>query len=108
MPSSAPDPPRLTAGRIEKNASTSYTSTGVTSPVSAGVYTWAGEYNGQMYFRRADGLFFIWCDPAANRWFMTALLGVMGVGWWQSPIGTIVGTYTAGGTYTGTPLVAIT
>lgn len=108
MPSSAPDPPRLTAGRIEKNASTSYTSTGVTSPVSAGVYTWAGEYNGQMYFRRADGAFFIWWNTSASLWYITALLGTLGTGSWQSPTTAVVGTYTPNGTYTGNPVVAIT
>jgi len=80
----------------------------VTVPVTAGNYIWAGEYNGQLYYNRVAGGIVLWFDPTANRWFLTLLLGVMGAGWWQSPIGTILGTYTAGGTATGSPVVTVT
>ena len=108
MPSWPPDPPRLPAGRIEKNASTSYTSSGVTAPVSAGVYTWAGEYNGQLYFRRADGNMFIWWNAPGERWLMSVVLGNQTANYWFSPTTAVPGTYIPSGTYTGSPVVTIT
>lgn len=103
-----PDPPRFAAGRIGHLASLSYTSSGVTSPVSAGVYTWAGEYNGQLYFKNAGGTLFIWWEPTDAWWNMSAVLGVEGAGFWYSPTASVVGTYLPVGTYTGNPIVVVT
>jgi hypothetical protein len=103
-----PDPPAFAGGRIGHIASTSYTSSGVTSPVSAGVYTWAGEYAGQLYFRRADGAFFIWWDSPTEKWFMSTGPGIGSPGFWRSPTSSVVGTYSPTGTYTGNPIVVVT
>lgn len=51
---------------------------------------------------------FIWWDSLETWWTMSALLGVEGLGFWTSPTTSVVGTYAANGTYTGTPAVAIT
>ena len=61
-----------------------------------------------MYFRRADGAFFIWWNTLDNLWVLSAVLGVEGVGWWASPTTAVPGTYTPAGTYTGNPVVAAT
>lgn len=103
-----PDPPRFAAGRIGHLASLSYTSSGVTSPVSAGVYTWAGEYNGQLYFKNAGGTLFLWWFPGLTCWVLSATLGSIIGGFWNSPTTAIPGTYVPNTPNTGNPIVVVT
>jgi hypothetical protein len=103
-----PDPPGFTPGRIGQLASTSYTSSGVTTPISVGAYTWAGEYNDQLYFYNSARVLFLWWDPAFTQWKISALLGIPGAGYWNSPTPAVVGTYVPSGTYTGNPIVVVT
>lgn len=45
------------------------------SPDCSCNYFYAGTYNGQPYYRRADGLFFIWWDEEDKQWTINAEVG---------------------------------
>jgi len=108
MQSWRPDPPGREAGRIGQIAVTSYTSSGATSPVSAGVYLWNGSYDGkEVYWCSATSLY-IWWYPIENKYKISTVIGTPGGAYFSSPTPAIVGTYVPGGTATGNPIVVPT
>jgi hypothetical protein len=105
MQSWRPDPPGREAGRIGQIATTSYISTGVTSPITAGVYFWNGSYDAhEVYMCITNGMFIWWYAPE-SKWKINTVVGTPGGAYFTSPTTAIVGTYVPGGTATGNPVV---
>ncbi len=71
-------------------------------PPSQGIYLPRGPHNGKPSYRRTDSGFFLWWDNV-DKWIISVLLGVLGVGHWSRQSDIIVGQYLHQGTYTGDP-----
>lgn len=71
-----------------------YHVSGTLTPDATCNYFLAGIYNGQPYYRRADGAWFIWWYTSANYWIISPELGETPITgyWYKAP--TITGDYT--------------
>ncbi|MGA2324283.1 MAG: hypothetical protein ABSG22_10590 [Sedimentisphaerales bacterium] len=76
----------------------------VTGTLAAGTYPPSGTYNGEPYYRRADGTYEIWFDSEAGMWKISSLHGVTEPACWYS-YGDITGEYDIYGDLTGHPVV---
>lgn len=82
-----------------------YAVTGTLSPDATCNYYATQWYNGRAAFRRADGSYWIWWD-GTDTWNISAVLGTQGADYWTRTDPDPAGTYTPGGTATGTATVA--
>lgn len=71
-----------------------------------GYYFDAGEEQGERYHSRQDGNWFHWWSIAQNRWHLANVLGLPGENYYYKS-GDRVGSYTAVGAFTGSPVVAL-
>ncbi len=80
--------------------------TGTLDPNAIGDYLYAGEYNGEDYYYREDGAYFLWHE--GGYWYITNHLGWGTGGYWlYGGVGDPVGNYNPAGGATGTATVSV-
>jgi len=83
-----------------------YNVTGNPNPDCKCNYFLAGTYGGKPYYRRVDGLWFIWFFSSA-RWAISAVVGTLTLGWAKVINPTIItGDYPGSGGASGTAIVS--
>lgn len=77
------------------------------SPTAAGSYVAVGTHNGSPSYKKVNGAKFLWLDSVSNSYVLSAVVGITTPGYANNTVaGTDpTGTYTAGGTWTGTATV---
>jgi hypothetical protein len=82
-----------------------YGATGTLSPDSTCNYDVKGAFNGKPYYKRRVAGYFMWWD-GTDSWYISAVLGTPGAGYWKRTNASPVGVFTHGGTATGDATVA--
>lgn len=81
-----------------------YVVTGSLTPDATGNYRYAGAYKGKPFYRREDGVYFIWWYPVFSWWLISDGVGTAVSYWYRaSPI---IGDYSPSGPGQGTASVA--
>lgn len=80
--------------------------TGDIDPDARCRYFRAGDYNGQPYYKRPDGSWFIWWDGDAT-WYISGTLGSLAPPYWARVDPDIEGTYPINFLSTGDPVVTL-
>lgn len=70
-----------------------YHVTGILSPDATGNYFKAGIHHEKPYYRRADGIYFIWWNKYNTNWYITPVVGMVEDPGWERNDDNIVGTY---------------